>query len=327
MEGSQQAGRASRMAAAAVAFLASLDPDQRRAATAPFDTPDHREWTYLPGPRPGLALADMTERQRELAMVLLDTGLSAHGSREARAVMALEAVLRELERGAGRAMWRQRHPHYYWVRILGDPGGDQPWAWRVNGHHLATHVTVVGDRIAATPQFFGANPARVPSGPHAGLRTLPDAEDLGRALLEALDPDRRTVAIVSPEAPDDILTRRDPVADPSVVPRGLTYADMTEPQRRLLTTLVRYYMGRVAPEAAETAWRDAVDAGLTEVAFCWAGSTTPGEGHYYAVTGPTFLLEYDNTQNGANHVHTVWRDLRRDWGEDLLAAHYAAHHA
>jgi Protein of unknown function (DUF3500) len=39
------------------------------------------------------------------------------------------------------------------------------------------------------------------------------------------------------------------------------------------------------------------------------------------------LLEYDNTQNDANHVHTVWRDRRRDWGEDLLAAHYHRAHS
>ncbi|MGH3486735.1 MAG: DUF3500 domain-containing protein [Actinopolymorphaceae bacterium] len=326
MSGSQQPGAAGRMAAAAAAFLAALEPDQRSAATAAFDTGDHREWTYLPGPRPGLALSDMTEPQRELALALLETGFSAGGLGQAQAIMALESILRDIERQLDNAMWLQRNPVAYWVRILGDPVGDGPWAWRVNGHHLAAHLTVVGGAVAATPQFFGANPAVVPTGPHAGLRTLPDAEDLGRAVLSALDAERRTVAIVDQKAPDDILTRRDPVADPSLAPRGLAYADMSADQQAQLTALVRHYFDRVTPEVGETAWLEAVDAGLEPVTFSWAGSQERGEAHYYAVVGPTFLVEYDNTQNDANHIHSVWRDLRRDWGEDLLAAHYAAHH-
>ena len=329
MQGSHQPGAARQMAAAASAFLASLRTEQRQAATAPFDVPDHRDWTYLPGPRPGLALADMDDRQRGLAMDLLGTGFSEPGLGEAHAIMALEAILRELEREAGLDGWQRRNPTSYWLRVLGDPGGAGPWAWRVNGHHLAAHLTVVGDTVAATPQFFGANPAMVPSGPHAGLRTLPDAEDLGRALLGALDPDRRAVAVVSSVAPDDVLTRHDPAADPGRVPRGLAYADMTAPQQELLTSLVRHYLGRVTPEVGDAAWLEVVDAGLEPVTFSWAGSDQRGIGnaHYYSVAGPTFLLEYDNTQNNANHIHSVWRDLRHDWGEDLLAAHYAAQHA
>jgi hypothetical protein len=326
MPGSQQPGAADRMAAAASAFLTSLDPDQRAKATAAFDTDDHRAWTYLPGPRPGLALADMTERQRELALALLETGFSARGLGEAQAIMALESILRDIERQVDNAMWLQRNPVAYWVRVLGDPTGTQPWAWRVNGHHLAAHLTVVGGAVAATPQFFGANPAVVPSGPHTGLRTLPDAEDLGRAVLGSLDADRRAVAVVDQKAPDDILTRRDPVADPSVITRGLAYSDMDADQQEHLTRLVRHYFDRVTPEVGETAWLEVVDSGLEQVTFSWAGSDQRGEGHYYAVVGSTFLLEYDNTQNDANHIHSVWRDLRRDWGEDLLAAHYAAHH-
>ncbi|MET9020299.1 DUF3500 domain-containing protein [Actinopolymorpha sp. NPDC004070] len=323
-----QAATTARMVAAATAFLSALTPDQRTAATAPFDTDDHRVWTYLPGPRPGLALADMSEEQRGLAAALLATGLSDEGSGRARAIMTLDGILRGLEREAGSDMWKQRDAGYFWVRVLGDPAGSQPWAWRVNGHHLAVHFAVVGDEVASTPQFFGANPAKVLSGPHAGLRTLPESEDLGRALLASLDPDRRARAVVDAEAPDDILTRRDPVADAGRLPRGLAYADMTDPQRGHLETLVRHYLGRSTAEVAEASWHDVEKAGLERVTFSWAGSLRPGVGerHYYAVAGPTFVLEYDNTQNDANHIHTVWRDLRNDWGEDLLAAHYAQQH-
>ena len=42
--------------------------------------------------------------------------------------------------------------------------------------------------------------------------------------------------------------------------------------------------------------------------------------HYYRVQGARLLAEYDNTQRGVNHVHTVWRDLDDDFGGDVLAA-------
>jgi len=313
---------AGRMRAAAAAFLATLRPDQRPLAAAPFDTPDHREWTYLPGPRAGLALEDMSDAQRSLAMRLLDTGLSERGAADARAIMELESTLRELERQLGDPGFTRRAPQYYWFRVLGDPAGDAPWAWRANGHHLAVHITVVGESISATPQFFGANPARVP---HTGARILPIEEDLARELLGSLDADQSAVAISDPVAPDDILTRRDPAADPTRIPAGLAHRQMTLVQRDLLGKLVRQYLERVTPEVAELSWRSVTETGLDGVAFTWAGSQTLGDGHYYAVTGPTFLLEYDNTQSNANHIHSVWRDLRHDWGEDVLRAHYAAH--
>ncbi|HZC26709.1 MAG TPA: DUF3500 domain-containing protein, partial [Actinopolymorphaceae bacterium] len=298
MPGSDSTGAARRMASAATAFLAALDTAQRTAATAPFDVDDHRTWTYLPGPRPGLALADMDDRQRELAMALVETGFSAQGLADARSIMSLEAILRDIERETDGSNWRQRDPVAYWVRVLGDPDAGGPWAWRVNGHHLAAHLTVVDGAVAATPQFFGANPAVVPSGPNAGLRILPGAEELGRALLAALDTDRKAAAIIDKVAPDDILTRRDPVADPALLRRGLAYSDMTAVQQEHLTALVRHYLDRVTPEVGEAAWGAVVAAGIDQVAFSWAGSDQrgPGIGHYYSVVGPTFLVEYDNTQ-------------------------------
>jgi hypothetical protein len=314
-----------RMAKAANTFLASLRPEQRAVATARFDVADHKAWTYLPGPRPGLSLAEMTSEQQAYALDLLDIGCSPMGVQTARAIMQLDGILRAIEQQGDKPGWERRHPEHYWIRVLGDPGGAEPWAWRINGHHLAVHLTIVEDSIAVTPQFFGANPARVPSGPHQGLRTLPGEEDLARNLLAALNTAQRKAAMTQAVAPDDILTRRDPVADPTVIPRGLAYGDMHDMQRDLLRRLIRLYFDHTTPDAANAAWKRAEDAGLETVAFTWAGSDRPGDPHYYAVLGPTFLLEYDNVQDGANHIHTVWRELGGDWGEDLLAAHYAAH--
>jgi hypothetical protein len=310
------------MREAATAFIDALRPRQRATAVGPFESPDHREWTYVPGPRPGLALADMMPGQRVLAMNLLDTGLSVSGRGTARAIMSLETTLRDIEKAAGVPGWDRRDSDFFWFRVLGEPHHRHPWAWRTNGHHIAVHATIVGDAVSVTPQFFGANPAMVP---HTGIRTLPQEEDLARDLLASLDDGQRDRAITSPFAPDDILSRMDPAADPARIPVGVAYSELRSAQRDALAALIRCYLGRVTPDAADFAWHEVLSAGLDGVRFSWAGSDRRGERHYYSVLGPTFLLEYDNTQTNANHVHTVWRDLRHDWGDDLLAAHYRSH--
>ena len=307
------------------AFLNELDHSSRVAAVADFDTADRQVWTYLPGPRPGVNVGDLSEGARGVLDELLGATLSAMGADRTRQVMSLDDVLREVERTAGRAGWQRRGSAQYWVRVLGDPD-DEVVAWHLGGHHVGLHATLVGRELAITPCFLGANPAVVRNGPHAGLQVLREEEALARDLLAALDADQLAEAVVSPDAPDDIATRHDPVADPAVVPSGLAYAALDPSQAGRLEALVRWYFGRAAEPVAEQAWRAVVDEGLRQVTFAWAGSTSPGERHYYAVKGATFLLEYDNTQDGANHAHTVWRDLRRDWGTDLLAEHHAASH-
>ncbi len=318
----RSAGLAREMRVAAEAFIDVLDPNQRGRATAPFDSSDFTEWTYLPGPRPGLAYAEMTAPQCELAFDLLDTGLSVRGAATARDVMALDDVLRDLEREDGRSGWRRRGSDQYWIRILGRPGDRHPWAWRLNGHHLAVHLTVVGDAVAGAPQFFGANPAVVATGARAGWQVLQPEEVRARELLGSLDGAQRAVAVVSARAPQDILTRRDPVADPDRVPRGLAYGEMRAEQRGHVERLVRVYLDRLTPGVADAGWAEVVEAGLDELSFAWAGGDGSEAGHYYALRSPTLLIEYDNVQDGANHAHSVWRDLRHDWGHDVLAEHY-----
>ncbi|MEV0828483.1 DUF3500 domain-containing protein [Nonomuraea rubra] len=308
------------MRQAVLRFLASLDTERRAAATAAFGSPERTEWSYLPGPRPGLPLVEMTTGQQELALALLDLGCGLAGARVARGVIELERVRRRLVTGVD-----EIDGDRYWFRVFGEPGGPQPWAWRVNGHHLAVHITVVGDSIAVTPSFLGAEPAMVLSGPQRGLRLLAE-EELGRALLADLGPRLRSIAITGEVAPDDVLTRNDPVADLDRISRGLSYADMTASSKELLERLVRRYFDRAPGWYGETCWQHALDAGLDRVTFSWMGSDQRGQGHYYCVAGPTFLLEYDNTQDEANHIHSVWRDVRNDWGVDLLARHYADQH-
>jgi hypothetical protein len=182
---------------------------------------------------------------------------------------------------------------------------------------------VVGDQVNGVPHFFGAEPATVLQGPHAGLRALPREEDLARELMLALQQDQRRTARIAVKAPADIASRSDPVAALPEQPRGIPYTRLDRLQRELFVSLLRQYIDRAASATANQAWTDITDTGLDQLCFGWAGPVEPGAGHYYALSGPSLLIEYDNTQDRANHIHSVWRDLRRDFAGDLLAQHYA----
>ena len=313
--------------AAVAAWLDGLDATQRATATFPFATDERFAWQYTPGPRGGLALRDMASDQRAAALGIVRASLSDHGAGEVEAVIALETTLGALEREVGRPGWERRDPALYWFAIFGEPGGSGPWSWRVGGHHVAIQVTLVGGRVVGSaPSFLGANPAVVPHGPPAGARALTGEEDLARRLLAGLDGSARRQAIVDDVAPADILSGNGPRAQVATIPTGVRYTELDAAGRAAVEGLVRHYIERFRPEIAVGEWDRVGSAGLDDVSFAWAGSDEPGRGHYYAVRGPSFLIEYDNTQNGANHVHAVFRDLANDWGEDLLATHYATEH-
>jgi hypothetical protein len=319
------AGRA--IAAAVGAWLDGLGDGQRRRATFPFDTDERFAWQYTPGPREGLAIRDMEPAQRAAAIAILHGSLSERGAGEVEAVMALETVLGALERAEHRAGSERRDPELYWFAVFGEPGERAPWSWRVGGHHVAIQLTVADGRVVGSaPSFLGANPAVIPHGPDAGRRTLTGEEGLARQLLAELTPAQRRVAVVDDRAPADILSGNGPRALVASIPTGVRHDDLHGSAREALVRLVRYYLERARPEVAAAQWERIRSVGLEEVTFAWAGPDTPGHGHYYAVRGPDFLVEYDNTQNDANHIHAVWRDLANDWGEDLLAGHYATGH-
>ncbi len=308
-------------------WLAGLDASQRARATFPFTTDERFAWQYTPGDREGLAIADMSVPQRAAAMAVLDEALSARGAAEVRAVIALEPVLGELERGSGDPMWRRRNPELYWFAVFGEPDDVAPWAWRVGGHHVAIELTMADGRvIGSAPSFLGANPATIPSGLGAGGRAIDGEETLARTMLASLTPAQRTIAVVDPVAPPDIRSGHGRRADVRAIPAGIRHDDLDDGQRNGLERLIRHYLDRARPEVADAEWARIRSGGLAPVTFAWAGPDMPGRGHYYAVRGPGFLIEYDNTQNGANHIHAVWRDLANDWGEDRLAAHYRAAH-
>jgi hypothetical protein len=318
---------AQRMAEAALRFRDSLNEEQRKLAVFPFAGDERYFWHYTPIFRNGLRLINMNHQQRELALALFDVGLSTRGARTANEIISLEPDLRETERIEGHPSPWIRDPELYWFSVFGEPGGAEPWAWRAGGHHLGLLFTVVDrDQIAALPLFFGANPAEIRHGPRAGFRALPEEEDRARALVRSLDGGQRTSAIFDNIAPADLLTQNHRRAEPWILPRGISYAALSGEQRGQLVDLIRYYVERTTDEIAHNEWARLERAGLDEVTFAWAGPTDPGRGHYYNIRGPYWMIEYDNTQDGANHIHSVWRDFTNDYGDDLLAQHYLNAH-
>jgi predicted dienelactone hydrolase len=317
---------ASQAAKAARTLLEALPDSTRSVATFPFDTTERSTWYFVPIDRQGLTLARMPVAARPLVDSLLSSGLSDRGLATARGIIRHEAILGALEAAnPPPGVRRQRDSTKYYLSVFGAPNADSVWGWRVEGHHLSVNYTGVGatGQVVA-PLFMGANPAKVPRGPRAGFRLLADEEDVARELVLMFDPDRRARAIFSDTAFQEIETRNDPKARPLAM-EGLRAADMTPPQQAQLRRLVEVYAGRMSSTARQHAMRDIDDAGFGELRFGWAGSTTVGAAHYYRIHGPTVLVEYDNQQNNANHIHTVWRDLRHDFGGDLLGAHYRKH--
>jgi hypothetical protein len=308
------------MAEAANKFLASLDAAQKAKAAFDWKDDERLNWHYIPKERKGLTIKEMTPPQRKLAHALLAAGLSQHGYSTATNIMSLEPILAELE-GPSRKF--PRDPDLYHFFVFGKPEAKGTWGWRVEGHHVSANFTVVkGEFVAGTPSFFGANPAEVRQGPRKGLRVLAGEEDLGRRLVKSLTDDQRKAAVIETTAPKEILTEAKRRVQP-LETAGVAAAKLNAEQRGLLMTLVKHYVERVRPDLAASDLKKIEQAGVEKIHFAWAGGLEKGEGHYYRVQGPTFLMEYDNTQNNNNHIHAVWRDFDGDFGEDLLRKHYA----
>jgi hypothetical protein len=312
-------------AEAAAGFLASLPAELRSTASFSFDSPQRLEWYFVPRERQGVPLLKLADDQAELLGPLLATALSPEGLLEARGVMKHENILRKIETAAGIDATR-RDPGLYYTSVFGTPGGAAPWGWRFEGHHLSVNVTQLpGQPPVVAPLFIGANPATVPSGAQAGFRLLGAEEDLGRALITLLPQERRRQAMLGDTAFPDIVTGNDPKVRPLAL-EGLAAADMSADEQRALRRLIELYTSRVNPASAKDLLARIDRAGFGKVRFGWAGGIEPGQKHYYRVHGPTLLIEYDNTQNDANHIHTVYRDLERDFGGDALRQHLAAAH-
>jgi hypothetical protein len=313
--------------AAANEFLASLTPEQRDKANLKFEDANRFDWHYIPQPgaRKGLPLKEMTGSQRQAAQRLLGTALSAKGMKQSGQIMNdLELVLR----GDGPNPSMNRDPALYYFTVFGSPGDKSAWGWRVEGHHLSQNFTIAkGTLTSWTPDFYGANPAEVMQGSRKGLRVLAAEEDKAFALLHALDAQQKQTAVLQDNVPNDMITTNSRRVSP-LSPDGLPALRMTTAQQKLLRELLNEYTSRMVDDIAGERMRRINAAGFDKVSFAWIGADALHEPHYYRVQGPTFLIEFDNVQTQANHIHSVWRDFNGDFGDDVLKNHYqsVAHH-
>jgi hypothetical protein len=318
----EDARLASVMQGAAVAFLNSLPAEAALKAKFSFEDDQRFDWHYVPRARKGVPFKDLDQARRQLANALLSSGLNQQGFAKAATIMSLEDVLRDIEKGSGPV----RDAELYYFSLFGDPKGPGPWGWRVEGHHLSLNFTVAADgRIASTPCFFGSNPAEVRSGPRQGLRTLAGEEDLARAFLKSLNSEQRASSIISNTAPSDILTTNSRTAALQT-PAGVSAGKLGQRHQEMLMGVISYFANNMAADIAASRVSKLRGAGFGNISFAWAGGLERGQPHYYRIQGPTFLIEYDNTQNDANHIHTVWRDFSGDFGADLLGLHYKDSH-
>ena len=310
------------MAGAANSFLGILSPEQKAKATFAVDDKERLNWHFIPRERKGLPLKEMDAGQRALAEALLSSGLSQAGFAKVGSVLSLEPVLREQEKDTrGR-----RDAAGYFFSVFGEPSSSKTWGWRVEGHHVALNYTVVkGQVVASSPTFFGANPAEIKEGPRKGFRALAREEDLARELLASLDAKQRPVALVDPAAPKDIISTNKLKADP-IDPKGIAGNKLSKKQAEMLMGVIEEYADNMPEDLAAVRLEAVRKAGMDKVHFAWLGSADRGQPHYYRIQGPSFLIEYDNVQNNANHIHSVWRDFSGDFGADLIAMHYREFH-
>ncbi len=304
---------------AARQFLASLDEAQRERAQLPFEDSSRSHWHYLPATsytRAGISLGELDNTQRQLFFSLLKTHLSETGYNKTQKILELEEILGELENNP-----TYRNPDNYFVAFYGEPDKNSLWGWSFEGHHLSLNFTMADGEISMAPRFMGANPAIIPEGKRKGEKTLAREEDLAFQLLHALPASQRQQAIFRKQAFWDITTSNDSQVEP-MEPLGIRLKDLTPDHQAILLELIDEYLASMPAELATLRMNLLKTEEFDQIRFGWAGGTQPGEPHYYRVQGKTFLIELDNTQNGANHIHSVWRDFDGDFGHDLIREHY-----
>lgn len=305
-------------------FLTSLNAKQRKAVSYSYDDRERLNWHYVPRSRNGIALFDLTEAQRAAVFRLLEASLSRQGYTKAQGIIALENILRVVEGRETNDAYR--NPLNYAITIFGVPSTINPWGWRLEGHHISLNFTSIDGVVASsTPSFFGANPATVPSGKDAGRQTLKLEKELAFTLLNSLTENQKSVAIISTKSPFDIMTGNSERAkQPETI--GISFKALDDAQKKLFLQLLDVYVKNYVFDFSSRLMDKITKAGIDNLSFAWAGSTQGDAGHYYRIQGPMLLIEYDNTQNNANHIHSVVRDLTNDFAEDILREHYKKEH-
>ena len=316
------------MAKAANALLTSFDKEQTSLATFKFNGGERTYWHFIPaemlkgGSRKGLQIKQMNDKQRILTHALLKTVLSESGHAKVKNIMFLEDILFVLE-GKNRRFVRDSEAYH--ILIFGKPGNKEAWGWRFEGHHVSLNYTILNGKVSVVPSFLASNPAVATFGPGRKLIALEVEEVAARKLRNSLSAKQAKKAVIADKAPRDILTSALPEAK-ALENTGISYSKLNKGQQAQLTKLIKEYINRHRAVVAKEDWAKIEKDGLDKIRFSWAGGTEQFQPHYYRIQGPSFLLEYANTQNGANHIHATWRDFEGDFGRDVLREHIRKNH-
>lgn len=321
-------------------FLTALTDDQLATINHAFDDSSRTQWTNLPvglAARPGLRYGELSEESRIEFHHLLTTLFSSQGYLKTTSILQLDDILNVVyetayERGdiPDQAIEQIRNLDWalenYYISFYGEPGPDDPWGMKFEGHHISYNLTADGDEFSMTPLFLGSDPAEVKITKYAGIRVLSKEEDYGMTLINSLNDDQKRIATLSRDVPEDILT------NPSSSQRlteyqGIKASDLTDHQKELLKRLISEYIGNLEHEKLHYYLDKIESSGIDEIYFAWIGSYERLSPHYYVINGSDFLIEYDNVgfDNDGNHIHTIWREKGNDFGEDLMRQHRASH--
>jgi hypothetical protein len=305
-------------------FLSTFDEKLKAKATFSYEDNERFNYNFVPMERKGISFRDMNAKQKEAAMKLLNVSLSEQGYSKAAGIMELEAILRSIEGRKTDDTYRDSLNYYF--TIFGTPSARNSWGWRMEGHHISLNFSSVRGQIeSSTPSFMGANPALVPTGKEKGKQVLKQETELGFMLINSLSKDQLTQAIFSATALPEIVTGNKRKAE-LLEPKGISFKLLSKDQQKMFLQLLDVYVGNYQLGFSKKLMKKIEEAGIENLSFAWAGSVKPGAGNYYRIQGPMLLIEYDNIQTNANHVHTTVRDLTNDFAEDILREHYTLEH-
>ena len=305
--------------ALATDLLNSLSDSQKKVVSFTFDDPAKTRWHFLPHSsfkREGLPLSDMTPRQIKKTYALLEAYLSVNGYEQMEQIINLENYLALVENSPF-----VRDPTKYYMAVYGKPEKDSIWAWSFEGHHVSLNFTINSNDVSFAPSFWGSNPGIVPDGPEKGKIVLKKDHDWGLKLVQSLSPEQLEQALVSSQTYGEILTMNQ--SSVKFIPnKGIKYKQLDKSQKKQLKEIIYLHLDRMEKIVSQNARKKLKNEKWNNITFSWAGEMKKLTPHYYRIQGKSFLIEYDNSQNKANHIHVVWREFQGDFGRDLIGEHY-----
>ena len=309
-------------------FLGILDDSLKEKTLFNFDSSEKTNMQFVPYKRKGSSFNDFNEVQKRSALKLLRASLSKEGFKKVEEIILLENVLLKIEQPPivfrGEIVIRDPLDYHFW--IFGDPESNDTWGWKFEGHHISLNFTSNNNKIvSSTPSFMGSNPAIVNIKGFKKKQVLKKEMLYGMEFAKSLDENQKKIAQFSKKAPKDIFTNNS-LKISKLDPLGLSFNDLNVMQKKIFLKLLNVYIDNYQFGFAKDFRKKIQKAGIENLHFAYAGNFNNSEGYYYRIQGPMLIIEYDNIQNNANHVHSVVRDLTNDWGEEILKNHYLKDH-